>query len=835
VTPTIGEGQLAHSAASSALAKSGFLSWRESPEAVSHGVAVLSVAVALVISRLMDIYLVTAPVSLFLCAVMLSAWFGGVRPGLASVVLSLLAFDYYFVTPIHSFAVETREVPRFISFALSALFVGLLSAAQRSAKESLRHARDNLSKTVQELRITNETLQAENAERKRAENALGRSETYLAQAQKLSLTGSFGWNVVSGKIFWSEETFRIFQYDRPTQPSLELILQRAHPEDAAFVRQTIERAAQDGKNLDFEHRLLMPDGCVKCVHVVARAVSDESNGIEFVGAVMDVTDQHQARAALAGEKRLLEMIARGDSLALILDALCRHLEELSGGGLSSVLLLDPNARCLRHGAAPSLPKKYTEAIDGAVIGPSAGSCGTAAYRGEPVIVSNIATDPLWADYRDLALAHGLRACWSTPIRSTGGRVLGTFATYYREPRSPAAHERDVIEQISHLASIAVERGQAEEVLRKQARLLDLTHDTVFVRDMSDVITYWNRGAEELYGWTREDALDRVSHQLMETIFPTPLPQINAELLRTDRWEGELTHTKRDGTQVVVASRWSLQRADDGRPIAILETNNDVTERKLAEIERVRLAERLRQAEKMEAVGRLAGGIAHDFNNVLGGILAYGEMLFEQAPASSPLKRYAQNVLTAANRGRALIDQILDYSRSQRGKRVPTDLCRTVAETLELVRGSLPDNIDLDAAVPESPLVVIGDATQLHQVVMNLCSNAMHALSSGGTLRVRLTDWQVTEHRALSHGVLSSGHYVCLAVEDSGCGMDPATLVRIFEPFFTTKDVGRGTGLGLSVVYAIVTDLAGAIDVKSAIGQGSTFAIYLPLSEIAVAA
>jgi signal transduction histidine kinase len=238
---------------------------------------------------------------------------------------------------------------------------------------------------------------------------------------------------------------------------------------------------------------------------------------------------------------------------------------------------------------------------------------------------------------------------------------------------------------------------------------------------------------------------------------------------------------------------------------------------------------------MEAIGRLAGGIAHDFNNVLGGILAYGEMLFEEAPADSPLKRYAQNVLTAGTRGRALVEQILAYSRSQGGRRVPTDICRTVAETLELVRGSLPADIRLDPIAPRGSLVVIGDATQLLQVVMNLCSNAIQAMSSGGTLRVALEAAGIDAERTLSHGTLKPGRYVRLTVEDSGSGMDEATLSRIFEPFFTTKDVGRGTGLGLSLVYAIVTDLAGAIDVKSALRQGSTFEIYLPQTDITLAA
>ncbi len=300
------------------------------------------------------------------------------------------------------------------------------------------------------------------------EEKLQESEAYLSEAQRLSHTGSFGWRVSTGEIIWSEETFRIFQYDRTITPTVERILQRVHPEDAALVTQTVERASRDGNDFEHAYRLVMPDRSIRHVHVVTRAFSDESGGIEFVGAVMDLTERKQDELFLAGEKRLLEMIAKGESLTVTLDALCRLVEELAGGSLSSILLLDPNASCLRHGAAPSLPAPYIEAIDGIAIGPSVGSCGTAAYRGEPVAVSDIATDPLWADYRDLALGHGLRACWSTPILSSEGRVLGTFAIYYRESRAPTPYEHNIIEQITHLASIAVERDQADRALEDLA-------------------------------------------------------------------------------------------------------------------------------------------------------------------------------------------------------------------------------------------------------------------------------------------------------------------------------------------------------------------------------
>jgi PAS domain S-box-containing protein len=661
------------------------------------------------------------------------------------------------------------------------------------------------------------------------EEKLQRSEAYLAEAQRLSHAGSFGWRVSTGEIIWSEETYRIFQYDRTTTPTVERVLQRVHPEDAAQVKQTIERASQDGKDFEHEYRLVMPDSSVKYVHVVAHALRDESRSVEFVGAVMDVTERKRAEMLLTGEKRLLEMIARGDSRAFNLEAFCRLFEELSSGSLSSILLLDPSANRLRHGAAPSLPINYTEAIDGLVIGPSVGSCGTAAYRAEPVIVSDIATDRLWADYRDLALAHGLRACWSSPILSSNGRVLGTFATYYREPRSPTPQEHDVIEQITHLASIAVERKQSEDALREQAALLNLTRDTIFVRDVNDVIKFWNRGAEELYGWKKEEAIGRVSHDLIQTIFPAPLESITAELNRAGRWEGEIIHTRRDGTKVVVASRWSLQRDDQGRPAATLETNNDITARKQVEVEKQRLEAQLRQSQKMEAMGTLAGGIAHDFNNILGAILGYGELAQKDVAEGSVTRRHLDQVMHAGGRAKALVERILAFSRSGLGERVPVHVQSVVEETLDMLAASLPAVVRLEKALDAGNAAVVGDTTQLHQVVMNLCTNAAHAMEHGGVLTVAVDHIEMPERRLLSHGMLSQCPYIRLVVSDTGLGIPPTVLERMFDPFFTTKGVGEGTGLGLSLVHAIVADLGGAIDIASKVGEGTIFAIWLPVA------
>jgi PAS domain S-box-containing protein len=305
---------------------------------------------------------------------------------------------------------------------------------------------------------------------------LQQSEAYLAEVQRLTHTGSWVWQVAGREaLHLSEEWYRVYGFDpEKGMPSWEQRLRRVHPQDRSKWHETIDRAIAEKSNYEVEFRILLPDGTVKYIHTVGHPVFNASGDLtEFVGSATDSTERKQAEVLLAGEKRLLEMIARGDSRQHILDGACLLVEELASGSLCSILLFDPSANCLRHGAAPSLPKTYTEAIDGAAIGPSVGSCGTAAYRAEPVIVSDIATDPLWVDFRDLASAHELQACWSTPILSSAGKVLGTFATYYREPRSPGSQEQNVIERITHLASIAIEREQGEEVLR-QAKA-DLAH------------------------------------------------------------------------------------------------------------------------------------------------------------------------------------------------------------------------------------------------------------------------------------------------------------------------------------------------------------------------
>ena len=273
--------------------------WTNPPSSLKYAITLVSVTSAVIVAWVLwHFWRSEAFASVFFCAIIFSAWFGGFRQGLLGVTVSALAFDYFFLSPTHSFYLDSSQLPRVIIFVVSALLMGFLTASQRSTTESLKRARDDLSANVQELERTNEELRTENSGRKLTQAALRQSQAYLAEAQRLSHTGSFGWRVATGEIVWSEESFRIFQYDQTTKPTLERILQRTHPGDAIFVKETIERAAQAGKDFDFEHRLLMPDGAVKHVYVVGHAERYQSKELEYVGAVMDVTAARQSEEAL---------------------------------------------------------------------------------------------------------------------------------------------------------------------------------------------------------------------------------------------------------------------------------------------------------------------------------------------------------------------------------------------------------------------------------------------------------------------------------------------------------------------------------------------------------
>jgi signal transduction histidine kinase/ActR/RegA family two-component response regulator len=298
------------------------------------------------------------------------------------------------------------------------------------------------------------------------------------------------------------------------------------------------------------------------------------------------------------------------------------------------------------------------------------------------------------------------------------------------------------------------------------------------------------------------------------------------------YQYECQGVRKDGTLIWVANlvrlvEWEGQIAGQG-------TLLDITARKRAEATQQQVSAQLRQAQKMEAIGTLAGGIAHDFNNILGTILIYTELALKEVPPDSLARTRMQGVLAAGHRAKDLVQQILAFSHQSDQQRQPVQLHHLVQDALRLIRALLPSTIAIHQHGGTTSSTVLANPTQLYQVLMNLCSNAEHAMrATGGGLEVGLEGVEVTADFAVAHPPVQPGPYIRLTVSDTGHGMTPEVLGRIFEPFFTTKGVGEGTGLGLAVVHGIVAEHAGTVTVTSAPGQGTTFAIYLPRSDEAV--
>ena len=298
--------------------------------------------------------------------------------------------------------------------------------------------------------------------------------------------------------------------------------------------------------------------------------------------------------------------------------------------------------------------------------------------------------------------------------------------------------------------------------------------------------------------------------------------LQADIARREAAERALAQTHAE-LELRVEQRTGELRAAHAR------LQEELAERERTESEKARLEAELRQAQKLEAIGTLAGGIAHDFNNILGAILGYAEMALDAVPAGSNLQRYLGNVMAAANRAKDLVDQILAFTQPGSRERVPVRLGPLLGEVAELIKASLPETIELKLCVHAEDATVQGDVIRLHQLVMNVCTNAVQAMPEGGLLEIALDVIELSERMVQRHHTLEPGAYVRLKVTDTGHGIDEATLDRVFDPFFTTKDLGLGTGLGLSLAHSIVSDHGGAIEVSSTPGQGSSFTVYLPRS------
>ncbi|WP_155751756.1 response regulator [Scytonema sp. UIC 10036] len=396
--------------------------------------------------------------------------------------------------------------------------------------------------------------------------------------------------------------------------------------------------------------------------------------------------------------------------------------------------------------------------------------------------------------------------------------------YYDLTVEPLYNESHEIAGITCACIDINEHKLAEEKIRQQAALLDVTTDAIFVRDLNNRVLFWNKGAENLYGWLSKEACGEDASKFLYNETPPEEEAAFVSVTRKGKWQGEVTKLTKNNKEILVESRWTLVCDRNGKPKSILTVDTDISEKKLLESQ-------LFRTQRLESIGTLASGIAHDLNNILTPILAVAQLLPLKYPDIYEQDMHLLEILEdSAKRGADLVKQVLSFARGVEGKRITLQMRHLIKEVITILKETFPKSVEVRTDIQQDLWMVSGDSTQLHQVLMNLCVNARDAMANGGTLSISAENLFVDENYARMHLEAKTGPYIVITVSDTGVGISSEIIDRIFEPFFTTKEQGKGTGLGLSTVIGIVKSHGGFVNVYSEIGSGTRFKVYFPAVE-----
>jgi PAS domain S-box-containing protein len=669
-------------------------------------------------------------------------------------------------------------------------------------------------------------LQLEVTERRRIQQELAESERRLRDAQRIGDIGSWEWDVTRDRAVWSEHLYAIFGVDPSTPPSYQAYLDLVLPQDLAAVQAAVEEALASGGAGEYLVRIRRPDGEVRILHNRVQLVRDENGRPQRLsGTTLEVTERERAKQDLEERARLAALgadvgraLVEGDELPATLQRCAEAIVRGTGAAFARIWTLAEGASVLELRASAGV---YTR-LDGSHSRVSVGAkkIGRIAATRAPHLTNAVLNDP-FVD-REWARLQGMVAFAGYPL-IVADRLVGVVALFARAALSDFT--------VAALASVAdeialgIERVRVEAVRRtRDERFRELAGSIreIFWLASADFREFiyvspayaqiWGRDPEDLYSRPRE---------WQEGVLPEDRQRVREFVSRLVEREGEVEfRVCQPGGAVrwVAARGWPVRDAQD-RVYRIAGVAEDITQRRSLE-------EQFRQAQKLEAVGRLAGGVAHDFNNLLTAINGYSELALRQVEASSPLRSPLEEVQRAGQRAADLTRQLLAFSRRQVLQPKVLDLNALIAGTEKMLRRLIGEDVELAMAAAPTLGRVFADPGQLEQVVMNLVLNARDAMPAGGTITLETADVELPAAAAESIGV-PPGPYVTLRVLDTGHGMDAETQARIFEPFFTTKEAGKGTGLGLSMVYGIVRQSDGAILCHSEPGSGTSFSIYLP--------
>ena len=534
------------------------------------------------------------------------------------------------------------------------------------------------------------------------------------------------------------------------------------------------------ENLD-EEKCRDGRGILRTVITKRNLCQDDQGETFLVGVIRDITEREEAEARLEHERHLLRVL---------LDT-----------SPDSIYFKDRASRFIRFSS--SMLGKFGVGTADELTGKTdfdffSEEHALEAFEDDQKIIRT--GEPVLGKMEKEAWPDG-RLTWALtsklPLRDAQGEIIGTFGI-----------SKDITRNVLK-----------DEQIRSQAALLDITREAIYVRDFSGRIIYWNEGARHLYGWSRAEARDKTVTELNLALDAGETARALQAVQEHNEWSGELRQKNRAGRALVVQSQWNLMREDDGRPKAILVVNNDITEKKGLEVQLLR-------AQRLESIGTLASGLAHDLNNVLTPIMMSVQLLKEDATDEDQLASL-QTLETCSERGANIIRQMLMFARGVEGQRILLNPKHLVIEMERIARETFPRSIEIQVRVPKEPCNLVGDATQIQQILMNLCVNARDAMPRGGTLIVELKKVQLDKTAPAIHPKAQPGMFVLISVTDTGTGIPPELMDKIFDPFFTTKPLGQGTGLGLATVLGIAESHGGFVQVESQPGNGTSFQVYLP--------
>lgn len=638
-----------------------------------------------------------------------------------------------------------------------------------------------------------------------AQQAITQAMERLTEAQRIGQIGDWELDFATQSLGWSPEVFRMFGRDPALGPpkNYEDLKPILEPASWALMNEKLTRASETAEPQDYELVSQRPDGMrvVMQARAAARRGSD-GRVVGLYGIVQDITQRKHAEKALEESNRF--------NIA-VMDSIGDHVAVLDGQG--NILAVNRAWR------------KFAEENGAPELGSRAVGMSYLHVRGSR------GAEPHGSDAD--AVGAGLKAV-----------LAGTQRLFQLEYPCPAPHEERwfqvIITPLLGERSGAVvshenitERKQVEAELKRLAAIVQFSDDAIIATDLNGVITNWNRGAESIFGYKEAE----VAGCSLRLLVP-PDRQEEEELTLRKIRQGEhlagfeTQRRAKDGRLIDVAITVSPIRNDAGKVIGGSKVARDISGRKAVEAQNLLLEAQLRQSQKLEAIGTLAGGIAHDFNNILSGIYGFTSLAQYAARGNPVLLDYLGGISASGHRAADLVQQILTFAR-KRGSDEPLEpvqLSQVVAEAVKLLRAASPSTVEIVQELAPGLPPVQGNASQLHQVITNLGTNAVHAMSDHrGRLTIRLDAIEVDTAMALTLFSLQPGPFVRLTVSDSGKGMDAETQLRVFEPFFTTKEPGEGTGLGLSVVHGIVRNHHGAIRLTSEVGRGTTFEIFLQVA------